>query len=287
MTRPEPHVVPEEDGMYEGVIDLHYHRWRVLSRTALGDFDRSPAHYRQAQEAKDEEQTRSQKVGSAFHMATLQPDEFERWFVARPDGHPNSNAYKAKVQEIRAERPFVRILRQDDLDTVRRMADAVHEHPTAGALLTGRTPELSIVWTDEEHDVRCKARIDDVSDLGAIVDLKSCRDARPDPFGKQAWRYHYYRQVFYLRGARQLGMDVTDLAFVACEKRPPFGIMVHEVPPDLLDLAEMEISDLMTRFAWCEKTGEWPGYDGDVHKLTLPSWGMRELERYAEEGAQT
>lgn len=283
-----PHVIPAEDGLYPGVLDLHYHQWDACSQSRLKIFDRSGAHFREYRDNPPQHSSTKQEnldLGSAFHMATLQPDIFDQWFVPRPAGHPNSNNYKAAVEEIVASRPFVRILKQDTLDTARWMADAVHAHPYAAGLLEGRTPELSGVWTDPEHGIRHKVRLDDVSEaIRSITDLKSTNDARPDSFGKDAFNFGYWIQAaYYLRVARALGLDVEHFWIIAVEKTRPFGIVCYPVPDHLIRAGENKLDELIPAYARCQREDRWPGYPPDPMPLELPGWAMRKIEHYLPE----
>ena len=293
----EPHVIPAADGIYPGVLDLHYHQWDAVSQSRLKLFERSPAHFRAALAEPPEIPRARQEnydLGSAVHMAVLQPDEYEKWFQSRPPGRANSNAYRAAEAAMRAENPYVRLLKPAHWDLVSRIRDAVWAHRAARAILEGASCELSGVWADAEHGVRAKCRIDARNErLSVLADLKTCADARPLAFGRQADELRYYRQAaFYLRGAAALGLPETDWAFIAVEKQPPFAVWVHEPSGLWIGLGEDEVDGLLARYAECEASGEWPSYPPGVHRLHPTGWQehaaqtrVEALSRTTEEAA--
>lgn len=94
------------------------------------------------------------------------------------------------------------MLSEDDRETALRVADAVHDHPLAEALLTnGGWPEATALWTldlevdtdgDENegaHSLQCKGRVDYYDPRnGVLADLKTSRDASPDAFTRASWK---------------------------------------------------------------------------------------------------
>src|SRR5690606_37624772 len=121
-----------------------------------------------------------------------------------------TNAYKALVTECGEDR----VLSEDDRDTALRVADAVHAHPLAGALLTNvGWPEATALWVADvalgdaggdgttdapvsTHALRCKGRVDYYDPAsGVLADLKTTRDASEDAFSRSAWDYGYFRQL--------------------------------------------------------------------------------------------
>ena len=283
-----PHIIPDADGIYPGVLDLHYHAWSAVSQSGLKVLERSPAHYR-VHMADPPEPTRAMEVGSAVHLAALRPDEFDRWFVLRPPGRANSNAYKDAVARIRRDNPWRRVLWPDDYDTAMRVRDAVHAHADARVLLAGAATELSVVWSEPETmartPVRCKARLDMHNpDLGAVGDLKTCMDARPEPFGRQIDTLRYYRQAsWYLRGAAAAGITDVSWVFVAVEKVPPYAVWCHELGDPWLSLGEDELEPLLDRYVACESSGQWPAYPPGIRAVYPTQWQEDAARRRSRE----
>jgi len=279
----DPHILPAEDGLYTNVLDLHYHQWDAISQTALKTFEIAPAKYKEEKDNPPEITPQKQQnfdFGSAIHMAVLQPDELDKWFRPRPEGHPNSNAYKDRVAAMLADNPFLRILKGDNYDALPRIRDAVWSNPDAAALLEGAEVEQSGVATDPTYGFRAKFRLDIRNpSLGVLADLKSTTDARPEHFGRQMEDLRYYRQAaFYIRYSALLGLPERDFAVIAIEKDPPYLTWVHQVPDKWLVAGEEEMDLLLERYAECERLDVWPGYPGGLHELQPTDWQMKSLE---------
>ena len=290
MTADRPHVIPAEDGILPGVLDLHYHRWDAVSQSRLKLLERSPAHFKAALDDPAPVSRPRQEnfdLGSAVHMAVLQLDDFERWFRLRPPGRANSNGYRAAEAAIRAENPFIRMLKPAHWDLVPRIRDAVLANADARAIIEGASCELSGVWTDE-CGVRAKCRLDALNPgIGVLADLKTCVDARPAAFGRQVDDLRYYRQAaFYLRGAAALGRPERDWVFIAVEKDPPYGVWVHELAPHWLGLGEDEVDGLLARYVACAGADDWPGYPAGVRRLHPTGWQEQAAQARAEQLAR-
>ena len=239
--------------------------------------------------------TTAQRLGSAVHRACLQRESFDGHYEVT--GHSSrTNAYKALV----AEHGEDRVLSEDDRETALRVAEAVHAHPLAGALLTnGGWAEATALWTldveigDPEettadapggtpngaHALRCKGRVDYYDPSGAVLaDLKTSRDASADAFSRSAWDYGYFRQLaFYAHALERLGLEVREVLVVAAEKEPPFGVAVYAVEGEALRAGWRQVEDLIRTYARCEATGVWPCYGEDAQPLTLPAWAWKRL----------
>lgn len=273
--------MPKAPGVYPGIPSPHYHQWQpAASSSQLRKIaTHSPAHLKAALENPGS--TAAQEFGDALHAAVFQPEIFDTYYVERPRGNANSNAYKAAAGKILADNPGARLLKADDRDRVQRCRDALHAHPTVGVLLGDAGPgdELSLVW-DDELGVRCKARLDAPRSDWGIIDLKKTRDARPWKFGRDAWTYRYDIQgAFYPRGAAALEMGLpSDFFLIAVEEHPPFGIRVYRIPDLVLMDAWDEAEELLRIYAHCQATDEWPGYPTDIDDLRFPSYATQGAE---------
>ena len=190
-----------------------------------------------------------------------------------------------------------RVLSEGDRETALRVADAVHAHPLAGALLSnGGWPEATALWiADVEldgtggdgavdspvgtHALRCKGRVDYYDRSGGVLaDLKTTRDASEDAFSRSAWDYGYFRQLaFYAHALERLGLEVREVLVVAAEKEPPFGVAVYAVEETALKAGWRQVEELVRTYARCEAAGVWPCYGDDAQPLTLPAWAWNRL----------
>jgi len=283
-----PHVIPEEDGIHRGVLDLHYRQWDALSQSAMKTLERSPAHLRAEHLNPPTVGTQKQRNfdrGSMAHMAVLQPDDVERWFQVRPPGSLNSNKYKDKAGALLAENPFLRLMHPDDHATALRIRDSVHAHPTARRFLQGADTELSVTWREPDREsFRCKARLDIYNaDLNVVGDMKTCADARDEAFGRQVESMRYYRQAsWYWRAAHRAGLGSPAWIFLAVEYDPPYAVQIHEVSTTWMELGEDEIEPLLDLYADCIENDRWPPYPPGISVLSPTHWQLSGVQARVE-----
>ena len=133
---------PHDDALYLGVPEPTYHGLDACSASRLTLVMRSPAHAEHAVR-NPTPSTPAQRLGSAVHRACLQPDTFDGHYVVS-EYSSRTKAYKALAEEHGEDR----VLSEDDRETALRVAEAVHGHPLAEALLTnGGWAEATALWT--------------------------------------------------------------------------------------------------------------------------------------------
>jgi hypothetical protein len=223
-----------------------------------------------------------QELGTAGHVLILQPDLFDELYVPRPSGHGTSNAYKAAIQRLKADKPFARVTKQDDLDTLKRVRDAVMAHPLLGPLIE-RVPEteLSLLWDDPDTGVRCKGRLDLPFPSVGLGDLKITDDASPEAFGKKAWNFRYDVQgAFYLVGNQVLELGLpSDFFLAVAERQEPFDVTIYEIPDRYLVPAELQLEEWLELYAECEADDEWPGLP-PTQELRFPGWADHRIDEF-------
>lgn len=264
-----------KDGFYKALPMPDYLNEDALSKSGLVELSRSPAHFKAAKEFPKE--SAAFDLGTAVHALVLEPDRAAALIVTPPaevlakNGYRTGSAYKA-WEASRA--PGAVILKADDFDAARRMADAVLSHPAARDMLTAGHPEVSAFWTDA-NGVRRKCRPDYLNDFAAI-DLKTTIDASPEGFGKQAFNLKYYWSAFWTTEIiRGLGGGSRPYVFIASEKTPPYPVAVYETPQELIDRAREEIAPLLDLYRDCLKADQFPGYHDVLMTLQVPRWAKK------------
>lgn len=272
---------PIKLGIHDGMPEERYHAVDACSSSRLNAMARSPAHCRRLIDEPLDSDTLL--LGTATHAAILEPQTFEKRFMYSPPGDGRTKAVKdarADAQIVAASRNL-KLLPDDFRDKISGMAEAVRSHPAARALLDRvQAAERSIFWREREYgDLLCKARLDGwCPSIGTIIDIKTTTDASPDEFARSAWTFGYWRQAeFYRRAANVALMPAVNSIIIAVEKEPPYVVAVYRVPPEALEAADQSIDRLMTKYALCVETGEWPGYSRDVEDLNLPAWAWARL----------
>jgi exodeoxyribonuclease VIII len=277
-------VVAPGPGVYPDVPMGTYHRWNAVSNSRLTKLDRSPAHLlAYLQEPPDD--TKALAEGRAIHCAVLEPDFFPTRYTAGPDGDRRTKAVKEQWDALLGQYGEGYVLKPDRYDACMRIRDTVHAHPAIGTLLRRvYACELSIRWdgaTSAGKPVPCKARFDAVTSFagGAILDLKSTRDAALRAFERAIFSFGYHRQgAFYLDGAESVGIEAKHYIIIAQEKDVPYAAAAYRLREDALEAGRAELQRLLDRYRECSTTGIWPAYSDDVVDISLPAYAWERID---------
>lgn len=289
-------------GVYPDASHADYHAWSAASNSRLSKLRRSPAHLKSYLDDPAQKDTQALTIGRAVHAAVLEPDDFDtRYTVAgqctatkKGDGQRCSNngiAYRtdagwlcgvhakgfAGVDNSRA------VLNPADYSMCLRIRDSVHAHKGAKMLLSGEgRAELSMLWNDAESGVLCKARHDRHTPWlagGAIVDLKTTRNASAREFERSIFSHGYFAQgAHYLNGAKAHDLPAEHFVIVAVEKEPPFAVGVYRLTEGALDAGAELLKPLLKLYHECVTTDHWPGYTDEVVDVALPDWSWSVLD---------
>ena len=273
------------DGIVRGLPEHDYHSGPELSSTGAKTLLDCPARY-----AWQRDQGRPDKKdfdeGHLIHELILgvgQGMALVPENVRAKDGGLSTNAAKAFVAETRkaGRVPVTR----DQLLSASRARRSVRRHAVAGPLLSGGEAEVSAFWTDEETGIRCRARVDYLTQTRSgrdlIVDVKTTTEggALPWRFSKTANDYRYHLQAaFYLAGAVATGLVQPDAAylFVIVEKAPPHPVTVARFNDDDLNLGHTLMRRALETYRECSLRGEWPSYSTDIAELSLPAYAYKD-----------
>lgn len=271
-------------GLYPNVPAEIYHSWFAASHTLLTILrDKTPAHVREYLN-NPPQPTPAMVLGSAIHAAILQPDEFKRLYVRKPDNiDRRTKAGKEAWAEFKAAHAGATILEPDDYELCLRIRDVIHTHPKAKKLVTGMT-EVSAVWMGW-YGVKCKARFDCLPDSlpTAFVDVKTVTDASPRAFSRAMHTHGWHLQAtLYRIGAHELETGREHPILLAVEKDPPHAFAMYRVGQETLMAGEDELRRLLEIWATKIETGEWPGYPDEIQDIQLPGWAWSQIPVPAE-----
>jgi hypothetical protein len=187
-----------------------------------------------------QKETAALRLGTAIHMALLEPDRFASTYVIHPKIDRRRNEGKAAWAELEVEKaanPDKLWLPEDEHQQLIAMRDAVLASPLARKIIEAcERVEQCHRWKDRifGSGLEMKARLDLSSDRSPlVVDLKSTEDASPEGFSKSVVKYCYDTQaVWYLSGeADRKGVPLDELTYVviAVEKTYPFRVGIYEL----------------------------------------------------------
>jgi hypothetical protein len=285
-------------GIYRDVPSDVYHGAKLcdgpsVSSSGLRTIElESPAHYwcrspynpnREPDEASD-----ALDFGRAAHTLLLGEEGFRRLYAVRPEEWTDWR--KAAAQEWRdAMRAAGKsVLTPDQVEHIKRMADALDRHPLVkGGLLHGEV-ERTIVWRDTATGVWCKARPDVLARDTVIVDLKTCQSTSRVAVERAIGDYGLHMQLAMIGmgieavTGRTPGHDDYVLLFV--EKAPPYAVRVAPVAIEAIWYGRRQIRRALDTFAKCIASGDWPSCTDDLSTVFLPKWMESNLKFQAENG---
>ncbi len=284
----KPAETQVECGVWDVTPEQYHADHSRTSNSMLGDFHYHPGYYNGKFLTRTIEidwQTPATRLGSMKHIAALEPDRWDSLVEIIPadvlskSGAKNTNAYK----DWAAERPDKILAKEGELDTVRRMIDALQAHHIAGPLVreSGHC-EQAIRWTDEATGIPCKSLRDKVIRNGRIIfDLKTCADNSPQAFSKAAYNFGYYRQLaFYLQGhSAAFGEDADAMFFIAVCKEPPYSVAVYELDDTAVELGRDAIRADLNGLARCLESKDWRAeHEKKPMRLCLPRYAKYQNE---------
>lgn len=266
------------NGIHFGVSREEYDRLGRVNWSNLKLMAKSPAHYRFNQ-LKKRAGTDAMKVGRATHVAVFEPEAFASTCVLWDGGTRRGKEW----DKFKAAHEGREILTEVEHEKCVAIGAAVRADATAAQYLAGGKSELTILWTHTVpavgqlpgYSIDAKARVDFAADVGALVDLKTTRDASPEGFGRDSWRLGYHAQAaiysdayFAVTGRR------LPYVLVAVESEAPYAVQTYRVPDIALELGREHYRGLMDRLALCRSENRWPAYGDGEMELNLPRWAM-------------
>lgn len=256
---------------------MNYEEYRAIDAhnySSLKHLMRSPKHYRWALD-HPMPPTEPMKLGSAAHTAMLEPERVGDFAIY--DGVRRGKDWDSFCSNNRDKQ----ILTVNQADYLVKMCVAIRQSEGAMKYLAAPGPtEVSIVWRDKGAHLDCKGRVDKLATVDGqryIVDLKSCRDARPFKFGNEAYRLGYHIQdAMYHGGMYYLTGELLPVVTIAIENVPPYDVVVYRVPDEVLQTGQDDYARLVKKLQECDRLNEWPGAYEQEQFLSLPTWAYGE-----------
>lgn len=291
-----------------------YHASEGISSTALKELiARSPAHCRAMLDGLRRKGSAAMSLGTVIHSAVLEPETFwqEYWLAPDRGDHPEAVDTVAQLKEaakthgvdikgktkkddlraalVAAEAPVVfwddlntppagrAVLSPDQAEVAAGVVQAIQADPEARHWLSGGVAERSYYWRDEATGELCKVRHDYYQEgEAAVVDLKTCEDARPDAVAKSIYRYGYdVSAAMYLEGAQANGKPAGRFIWVFAETKPPYAVRCYEASPEMLARAGRKFRAGLDQYSFCRMADSWPGYPSGLMEIDLPGFALK------------
>ena len=255
-----------------------------VSNSQLKLIARSPAHFKYPPERAE---TRNKVLGSALHMACLEPDLFYKTYVLLRNAKDRTTS---EYKEAKKEHGEEFVLTSSECARVEGIMNSLYKNPAIRSLL--ELPgynELSGFSTDPETGVVCRHRFDKLTHCGIAVDLKTTVDARPDAFSRSILTYGYNIQdAFYSDQYNWItGEFLQDFVFIAIESESPFAPKLYRLDEDSILIGRDAYRKALDSYAYCLEMDEWPAYeDQEIEEIGIPQWAIKKHENELIESFQ-
>lgn len=260
-------------GIYNDLDPVAYHAAPAISKSALAQFRKSPAHYK-AWIANPPEQTPAMRLGTLAHMAVFEPERYARSVAMAPLVDKRTKEGKSIWQQFQTQNEGRELVTIDEHQQLQAMAKSVREHTTVAPFFVDLEPEVSIFVKCADTKLMLKARLDGWSkDRKVILDLKTTEDASPAAFARSVLTFTYHIQAaHYSALADQASGVYPRFLFVAVEKSEPYAVAVYELDIAAMAAGSLERCRLIEQFASCQEFDTWPSYPSEIQSLSLPKW---------------
>jgi hypothetical protein len=259
-----------QPGIYAGISNADYHRDPALGSTSLKTLaTKTPAHFKY--DSTHPKSSDAFTLGTAAHSLILE-DDISQFVVVDAANWLTKDAKAAKAEALAAGR--VPLLTKE-FEQVQAMRDSVMAHPVARWQLTGHKAEQSVFWEEDGLMLKCRP---DAWQPGALIDLKTARDANPAEFGKIAHEYGYHQSAaHYIDGVKAATGEELPFHFVLVEKTEPYLVSVVELDIEAINIGRMLNERAKRIYRECAETNTWPGYvTADL--VSLPMWAIYKAE---------
>lgn len=274
-------LTQKKDGFYEDMPAEEYHsQYDRMSNSFMKYLGKSPLHFLQkvfdAQKGEKENEPDHFRFGRAFHMAILEPSKFKECFIAMPDfGNPRTKAAREEKEKfISSQKEGAILLDQKEIDSLTGMCEAISSNIYLRPMLKDMKPEGTILFSEIESKIACRARPDLISSTGYMFDIKTSREISPGMFANDIAKYGYHVQLAFYREAylMEFGKEPEMTGIVAIEKTPPYDIAIYFPNDNDLSAGREWFRAALRTYRKCVETGKWPGQSPEPMIINMPRW---------------
>lgn len=272
-------------GIVAGMSNEAYHAHPSLSRSRLKLLlDGPPLDFHAAIPV---EETPAMRLGTAAHLAILEPEAFDARVVAQPDfGDCRFKENKERKAAWTASLPEDAIaIPQDEYDVAREAARIVRSKRGPATALRSGQAELSMFWEQDGVPTKSRPDLADI-DRGLVCDIKTTTRGLDD---RQVVRIlvdgYAAMQAAMVNCAHHalLGRTVDCYLLVVRLQRPVDMRLVH-ITAEWMSYGEDQFMRALAIYRKCVASGEWKGWaDEAVTSVPMPKWlAARAEETFAE-----
>ena len=234
---------------------------RTLSYSSLKAFGKSPNHFLQYIN-REVEPTPAMIKGSAFHCLVLEAGKFRSDYAVAPKVDRRTKAGKEMWANFSEENEGKEIITQQDWNDISEMAKAFYDYEHSSYLIS---TDVEVLLEGEIKGLPFKGYADIVG-MDYIADVKTCQDASPEKFARDAYNLQYH-----LQAAIYCELTGKDRYYIiAVESSAPYNVAVYEMDFEMITAGKKLLYDLIEKFK------DWDGlpetYSQKIELLSLPRW---------------
>lgn len=260
-------------------------------------FSQAPAQYLADKESLIEKKSPALKLGSAAHMALLEPDRFKKTYHITPKGFVRAHhkKWKDEIAELEAAEALGRIeLPFTVAVTVENLMWGMERNKDVLKKFMAAPKEQSAFWFDKTFQIWRRARFDffPVDGHRIYADYKTIAPREggmtDKAIEKNMASYGYCNQAdWYLDAVRALDLnDDPVFCFIFQETlKGPHEIAIRNLDASDMADAKMQNAKAMDLFAEALDTGYWPSYDLVKKEASkMPTYKRMEIDAARERG---
>lgn len=234
-----------------------YHRIDAVGSTVLGQLDKGGDYL--ADYLATPPSGSYLTLGSAIHLALLQPEEFGERVKMGPVNDRRLKDWKEFVAQSGSD---FYLITPDEHETIIDICnECLSNRIICNILQSSNLREVTSIWL--EHDVRCKGRFD-ILDLSrkCIFDIKTT--SKGVTSDKIRWAVRDYRYniqgAHYISGAKHAGVEIENYGLIfVCKSTKK--VRVYELSQATLERAEERRQKLLTWYADYQRGDRFAQYE--------------------------
>lgn len=253
------------------MLNFEYHNHPAVNQSSLNELADSPWRYYMMHlnpKRPEKEPTKDMQIGTAIHMAILEPKIFSRTYIQGPDCRRGTKEWD-KFQRDNNDKV---ILKPDEYEDIICSRDAILNDPIARALLKDAQFEQSFFWQDPDTGIQCKCRPDALNN--SICDIKKTKSVKLRDFQNSAASYEYFIQApFYMDGVfHATRKEVDSFIFICVEDKYPYETACFMYDEDDIHYGREEYKRLLSLLKSCKQSNMWPKFNQEIRQLKIPEW---------------
>lgn len=261
--------------------DADYYRLKSISQSMLKTFIESPRLYQGRFLTGEFPQPESDamRIGTALHMAVLEPQRFAVEVLPAPVCNRRTKAGNELYAAFCEKAVGKTVLSHADYSSVLAMADGVKQCPHAVELLElPRETEVALTWQDEKTGLQLRAKLDglipDAFSFACVLDVKSTKDPRPAKFPKSVLDFGYWLQAaMYTRAAQLYTGKPAAFAFIAVRSDVPYDCFVVRLDNEWQTAADRLLDEWLAKLKYSIDNDYYRDPAQDViSTLAMPGW---------------